>query len=55
MHLNQYVRTLKYLNGKRRLGLLFKYEVTDEHEGLVAYADADWANDRLEAVLPLAR
>jgi hypothetical protein len=22
--------------------------VTDEHKGLVAYADADWANDRLE-------
>jgi hypothetical protein len=41
-------RTLKYLNGTRRLGLLFNYEVTDEHKGLVAYADADWANDRLE-------
>jgi hypothetical protein len=41
-------RTLKYLNGTRRLGLLFKYDVAGKHKGLVAYADADWANDRLE-------
>jgi hypothetical protein len=42
-------RVLRYLNGTRRLGLLFKYKTDkNEKEGLLAYADSDWANDSIE-------
>jgi hypothetical protein len=41
-------RVLQYLNGTRRLGLLFKFETSAEHSGLLAYVDADWANDKVE-------
>jgi hypothetical protein len=41
------LRALRYLNGTRRLGLLFKYE-DEKNEGLIAYADSDWANDLVE-------
>jgi hypothetical protein len=41
-------RVLQCLNGTRRLGLLIKFETAAEHAGLLAYVDADWANDRVE-------
>ena len=42
-------RVLRYLNGTRRLGLLFKFKTDKkEEEGLLAYADSDWANDSIE-------
>jgi hypothetical protein len=41
-------RVLRYLNGTRRLGLLFKFKFKTEEEGLIAYADSDWANDSIE-------
>jgi hypothetical protein len=42
------LRTLRYLNGSRRLGLMFKYETAKEHDALLAFVDADWANDRVD-------
>jgi len=39
-------RVLRYLCGTQRLGLLFKYAKDKDHPGLVAWVDADWANDR---------
>jgi hypothetical protein len=42
-------RVLRYLNGTRRLGLLFNYKTDKkEKDGLLAYADSDWANDSIE-------
>lgn len=42
-------RVLRYLNGTRRLGLLFKFKTDKKgEEGLLAYADSDWANDSIE-------
>ena len=42
-------RVLRYLNGTRRLGLLFKFKMDSKaKEGLLAYADSDWANDSIE-------
>jgi hypothetical protein len=39
-------RVLAYLNGTQHIGLLFKYKMDkSDHEGLLAYADSDWAND----------
>ena len=38
-------RVLRYLQGTKRLGLLFKFARDAEFPHLVAYADADWAND----------
>ena len=36
---------LRYLQGTRSLCILFKYHPSDEQRGLVAYTDADWAQD----------
>ena len=38
-------RALKYLKGKERLGILFKYGADSSTPTLTAYADSDWAND----------
>ena len=40
-------RVLRYLNGTQRLGLLFRFERCKE-ANLCAFADADWANDKVE-------
>jgi hypothetical protein len=40
-------RVLRYLNGTQRLGLLFRFESGNEAM-LCAFADADWANDKVE-------
>jgi hypothetical protein len=39
---------LRYLQGTRRLGILFKYEPSAEQRGLVAFSDSDWAQDPVE-------
>ena len=39
---------LRYLQGMRRLGILFKYEPSAEQRGLVAFSDSDWAQDPVE-------
>jgi hypothetical protein len=40
-------RVLVYLGGTKRLGLFFGYALAAKAQrGLVAYVDADWANDR---------
>lgn len=41
-------RVLRYLNGTQRLGLLFRYATSSGEDSLCAYADADWANDKVE-------
>jgi len=41
-------RLLRYLRGTQRLGLLFRFEADSEHSGILAFADADWANDKEE-------
>ena len=38
-------RVFRYLQGTKRLGILFKYDVDPVFPELVAYADADWASD----------
>ena len=40
-------RVLRYLNGTQRLGLLFRFE-SGKEASLCAFADADWANDKIE-------
>lgn len=40
-------RVLRYMNGTQRLGLLFRFESGIE-ANLCAYADADWASDKIE-------
>lgn len=41
-------RALKYLRGRERLGLLFKYGADSSAPTLTAYADSDWANDPVQ-------
>jgi hypothetical protein len=36
---------LRYLQGTRRLGILFRFKPSAEQRGLVAYSDSDWAQD----------
>jgi hypothetical protein len=38
-------RVLRYLQGTKDLGILFKYATDAVHPGLVAYCDSDWAGD----------
>ena len=38
-------RVMRYLQGTRDLGILFKFATDSEFPGLVGYADSDWAQD----------
>ena len=36
---------LRYLQGTRRLGIVFRFKPSAEQRGLVAYSNSDWAQD----------
>jgi hypothetical protein len=38
-------RVLRYLQGTKELGILFKFATDADHPGLVAFCDSDWAGD----------